>query len=117
MKSLIFICLSYILLMACSGDCLSCHPNLVPTIEQDSRHKPMLGCIECHSANPDSMAECGSDCFACHPIEKIEKTPVEAHKVIRECRDCHLQLKEALLDVAPPVEQSRQQPLKEFLLQ
>jgi hypothetical protein len=104
-------------LFACTGDCLTCHPNLLPTIEQDTRHKPMLGCIECHAADPNSMADCGSDCFACHPIEKIEKTPVEAHGVIRGCRDCHMALKKVLFGVDGPAGQSRQEPLKEWLLQ
>lgn len=116
MKIVTLLLSGWLSLLACSGDCLSCHPNLLPTIESDTRHKPMLGCIECHKADPASMAECGSDCFACHPVEKIEQTPVEAHKVIRGCRDCHMQLKEALFGVKPETEQSRQQPMREFLL-
>ena len=103
-------------LFACTGDCLTCHPKLVPTIEEDARHKPMLTCIKCHSADPNSMAECGSECFACHPVEKIEKVDVEEHKVIRECRDCHVKLKEAVSNIAMPEGQSVQPPLKELLL-
>lgn len=117
MKAFLFLLGFTIALLGCTGDCLTCHPNLVPTIEKDSRHKPMLGCIECHSADPNSMAECGSDCFACHPIEKIEGVPVNAHKVIRGCRDCHMQLKEEVFGVKPDTGQSRQAPLKEFLFQ
>lgn len=103
-------------LLACTGDCLTCHPKLVPTIEKDARHKPMLTCIKCHSANPNAMAECGSDCFACHPVEKIEKVDVKEHKVIRGCRDCHVKLKKQLGDIAAPKDQSTLPPLREMLL-
>ena len=103
-------------LLACTGDCMTCHPDLVPTIEQDPRHKPMLTCIECHSAKPDAMAECGSECFACHPVEKIEKANIPEHKVIRGCRDCHVKLKAMVTDIASPKDQSMQQPLKEILI-
>jgi len=102
-------------LFACTGDCLTCHPKLVPTIETDVRHKPMLTCIKCHSADADSMAECGSECFACHPVEKIEKVDVEEHKVIRGCRDCHVKLKEMVSDIAAPKDQSVHMPLKDML--
>lgn len=113
MKIIILIAAAYTYLMACTGDCLTCHPKLVPTIHTDVRHKPMLTCIKCHSADPEKLADCGSDCFSCHSIEKIEKPNIEEHKVIRECRDCHMKLKEQMFS-APP-KQSTQQPLKEFL--
>ncbi|MEJ2468082.1 MAG: hypothetical protein P8Y51_03245 [Campylobacterales bacterium] len=103
-------------LLACTGDCLTCHPKLVSTIEQDARHKPMLTCIKCHSADPNAMAECGSECFACHPVEKIEKVDVEEHRVIRGCRDCHVEIKEALSNIATPKDQSTLPPLKELLM-
>ncbi len=95
---------------------MTCHQALMPTIDQDSRHKPMLGCIDCHSANPNSMAECGSDCFACHSIEKIEQANVGQHHVIRQCRDCHMKMKEELFSIPLNQGQSSQGPLKEFLL-
>jgi len=117
MKLLSFLFACILPLLACTGDCLTCHPALMPTIEQDQRHKPMLGCIDCHSANPNAMADCGSDCFSCHPVEKIEKVPVELHRVIRDCRDCHMQLKEELFGLQPNTGQSRAKPLKELLLQ
>ncbi len=75
----------------------------------------MLGCIECHSANPEAMADCGSDCFGCHPIEKIEKPGIKEHNVIRECRNCHIQMQNELLDITRPLGQSYQKPLKELL--
>jgi len=89
----------HIVLFACTGDCLTCHPNLVPKIDTDERHKPMLTCINCHSANPNSMADCGSDCFACHPISKINGLGVKEHEVIQGCRDCHVKMKEALFGI------------------
>jgi hypothetical protein len=104
-------------LLACTGDCLTCHPNLIPTINEDLRHKPMLTCIKCHSADPNAMAECGSDCFGCHRIEKIEKPNIKEHDVIRGCRDCHLQMQESALDITVPRGQSYQKPLKDFLIQ
>ncbi len=113
MKIVILLLLIYSFLVACTGDCLTCHPKLLPTIGTDTRHKPMLTCINCHSANPQKMADCGSDCFACHSIEKIEKPNVKEHGVIRGCRDCHVKLKQELL--TPPLQQSHEQPLRDFL--
>ncbi len=86
-------------LLACTGDCMTCHPNLVPTIEEDTRHKPMLTCITCHSANPNAMADCGSDCFACHPVTKINGLGIKEHDVIQGCRDCHVKMKEELFGI------------------
>ena len=116
MKPLIIILFTVLGAFACTGDCLTCHPNLVPTINEDLRHKPMLTCINCHSADPNSMAECGSDCFACHPMEKINNANVREHDVIQKCRDCHVGLTEELMNVPMPTGQSHQEPLKEFLL-
>jgi len=101
---------------ACTGDCMTCHPSLMPTIKQDARHKPMLTCIKCHSAAADAMAECGSDCFACHAIEKIEKADVAEHRTIRDCRDCHMQMKADLTDIATPKDRSNYRPLKDVLV-
>ena len=106
----------YYTLSACTGDCLTCHPKLEPTIETDARHKPMLTCIKCHGVKPDAMAECGSECFACHPVEKVESVGVEEHKVIRGCRDCHVKLKEMVSDIASPKDQSTLPPLKDLLM-
>ena len=102
-------------IFACTGDCMTCHPNLVPTINEDLRHKPMLTCIECHSANPNKMADCGADCFACHTKSKIDKPNVREHDVIQECRDCHVRMKEELFDVSKSFNQSHTETLKDFL--
>jgi hypothetical protein len=103
-------------LFACTGDCLTCHPSLLATINSDERHKPMLTCIECHAANSDSMAECGSDCFSCHSMEKIDKANISEHRVIRQCRECHLQLKKELFSMQPGTGQSHEKSLKDVLL-
>lgn len=114
---LLFLFIAFVnLLLACTGDCLSCHPKLIATIEQDLRHKPMLTCINCHSANPDSMAECGSDCFGCHPMAKIYATKIPEHDVIQSCRDCHVGAIEKLFDTSKTFDQSKDESLKEFLL-
>jgi len=118
MKTIVFLSLSgfFFSLFACTGDCLTCHPKLVPTIEQDPRHKPMLTCINCHGADPNAMAECGSECFECHPVDKIEKAGVKEHEVIRGCRDCHVKIKEMVSNIATPKDQSTLPPLKDLLL-
>ncbi len=111
MKILILILSISVALLACTGDCLTCHPNLVPTIDEDQRHKPMLTCIQCHSPDPNKMADCGADCFACHPMSKINGLGIKEHNVIQECRDCHVKMKEELFGI-PTVGQST---LKETL--
>jgi hypothetical protein len=116
MKYLIVLILFTLSLFACTGDCLTCHPKLIPTINTDLRHKPMLTCIKCHSANPNSMAECGSDCFSCHPMEKINKANVREHDVIQACRDCHVGKKEKLFDLSISPNQSHADTLKGFLI-
>jgi hypothetical protein len=102
-------------LLACTGDCLTCHPKLVPTINEDLRHKPMLTCIKCHSAEPSKMAECGDDCFSCHPMSKINKANVREHDVIQKCRDCHVGEDEKIFDNSILFDQSKKESLKDFL--
>ncbi|NOQ31475.1 MAG: hypothetical protein GQ570_10160 [Helicobacteraceae bacterium] len=109
---LIFAILSYTL--ACTGDCMSCHPALKENILNDDRHVAMLGCIKCHKADPESMAECGSDCYSCHNVEKMSKQ-IKEHEVIVKCRDCHMKLKEKAFSVQEPAYQSSKKVLKDFL--
>ena len=116
MKLLLILSVAASYLMACTGDCLTCHPKLVPTIHEDLRHKPMLGCINCHSADPNSMAECGSDCFGCHSMAKILGANVQEHAVIQECRDCHVGVVEKMFDTSTTFNQSKEESLKDFLL-
>lgn len=115
MKHLFLLVLFTISTLACTGDCMTCHPKLVPTINEDLRHKPMLTCIKCHSAEPSKMADCGSDCFACHPMSKINKANVREHDVIQGCRDCHLGLKEKIFNIPKSFGQSHTESLKDFL--
>ena len=101
--------------LGCTGDCMTCHPKLLKTIDTDMRHKAMLTCIKCHSPDPAKMADCGSDCFSCHSVNKIEGKGIEEHKVIRECRDCHMKMKTTLgLDMFPKG-QSSAPTLRDFL--
>ncbi|MDD5158330.1 hypothetical protein [Sulfurimonas sp.] len=116
MKYLVFIMMLAFSVFACTGDCLTCHPRLLPIINKDLRHKPMLTCINCHSANPNSMAECGNDCFACHPMSKINKSNLREHDVIQECRDCHVGEKEKLFDPSNRFDRSKKDTLKDFIL-
>jgi len=116
MKYIWLLLLFKLSVFACTGDCLTCHPKLLPTINEDLRHKPMLTCINCHSADPNSMAECGSDCFACHPMSKINKANVTEHNVIQKCRDCHVGEKEKLFNPFVPFDQSHSDTLKDFLV-
>ncbi|MFA6143427.1 MAG: hypothetical protein WCW84_02065 [Sulfurimonas sp.] len=115
MKTLFIFLLFFLPLFGCTGDCMTCHPALLKTIDTDSRHKPMLTCIKCHSADPAKMGDCGSDCFACHPIAKIEGAHVAEHTVIRECRDCHMKLKTQLGIDTLPRGQSTLPTLRDFL--
>ncbi len=116
MKWLLLIGLISANLLACTGDCLTCHPKLLPTIHTDKRHSPMLTCINCHSANPESMSDCGDDCFACHSMKKINAVGVKEHKVIQKCRDCHVGKVEKALDPFANQAQSQAESLKEFLV-
>ena len=116
MKYIVYILFLSISLFACTGDCLSCHPKLIPTINEDERHKPMLSCKNCHSVKPNVMAECGDDCFSCHPMSKINAANVREHDVIQICRDCHVGVDEKLFDTTNTFNQSRGESLKDFLV-
>jgi len=115
MKWIVFFLSWNISLWACTGDCMTCHPTLLKTINVDKRHQPMQTCIKCHTANPEKMADCGSDCFACHPVAKIEGSKVQEHAVIRECRDCHMKMKTQMTLPTLPEGQSNQPTLRDFL--
>lgn len=115
MKYILVLTVFTISLFACTGDCMTCHPKLVETINEDLRHKPMLTCIKCHSADPNKMADCGADCFACHPMSKINNPNVKEHDVIQKCRDCHVGAKEKLFDISNSFDQSHGETLKDFL--
>lgn len=115
-KILLFLTILTSILFACTGDCLTCHPALVPTIKEDTRHKAMLTCINCHSADPNSMAECGSDCFECHSMAKINKPNIREHDVIQDCRDCHMKMADELKSLnLTPSQSFTKEPLKDML--
>lgn len=116
MKHLALLIFFNLVLLACTGDCLSCHPKLVKTIDTDARHKPMLTCINCHSANPNKMADCGADCFACHSMKKIYAAKVKEHDVIQSCRECHMNAADKLFNMSKSLNQSNDESLKNFLL-
>ena len=116
MKHIIILIFLTISAFACTGDCMTCHPKLVPTINEDLRHKPMLTCINCHSAETSSLAECGDECFKCHPMSKIKKANVREHDVIQSCVDCHVKATEKLFDVSKSLDQSHMPTLKDFLI-
>lgn len=87
-------------LIACTGDCRSCHQNL--DYKNDARHAPMLECKSCHTdekmASID-MGGCGEDCFACHDIQKIQSPALaKEHNVINSCMGCHAGLKNSPLN-------------------
>ncbi len=117
MKYLFALVLLSISLLACTGDCLTCHPKLVPTINEDTRHKPMLTCIRCHAPDPSKMADCGAECFACHSMKKINSANVREHDVIQGCRDCHVGANEKIFDTSHRSNQSPAVLLKDFLVQ
>lgn len=98
-------------LLACSGDCLSCHPKLTKTILSDARHKPMLSCIACHKNENSGVSECGKDCFSCHDAQKIDQN-IQEHKVIQECRACHMNIPKGL---ELPQESSSESTLQDML--
>lgn len=116
MKYILFLILFSVFLFACTGDCLSCHPKLVKTIDTDERHKPMLTCINCHSADPNKMADCGADCFACHSMKKIYAAKVKEHNVIQSCRECHMNADDKLFDMSKSFNQTQNESLKDFML-
>lgn len=77
------------MVLACTADCVSCHPSL--DIVNDARHKPLQTCQACHP--PESFKNtkidtgCGTDCFACHSTDKLIAMP--QHEVIQSCIECH----------------------------
>lgn len=86
MKLFIFFLIFISSLFSCTGDCFSCHPQLLENI--DNNHRPMLTCKNCHLDTGDA-SQCGADCFECHTEESISRDIME-HRVIDSCRDCHL---------------------------
>ena len=116
MKYLLLILLLTFSAFACTGDCMACHPKLVPTINEDERHKPMLTCINCHPADPSSTAECGDKCFSCHSAAKIHAVKVKEHNIIQTCIDCHTTSKNKVFDTTETFDQSKKDSLRDFFI-
>ena len=91
----LFLALFCAALLACTGDCVSCHPKL--NVTTDVRHTPLATCITCHTKESllgvDMGAACGQDCFACHSADKITQSGVIEHQSIGSCIACHTTLK------------------------
>ena len=116
MKYLLIILIFNLSLLACAGDCMRCHPKLLATIDEDERHKPMLGCIKCHKPNPKSEGACGDKCFSCHSKADIDDANVAEHDIIEECRDCHVGEIQKVFDTSLSTDQSHSESMKDFLL-
>ena len=88
------------LLLACSGDCASCHFKL--DYKNDERHKSMAECKSCHTdekMNAIDMGGCGQDCFACHSPQKLQNPSLsKEHGTIPQCIECHKGLQKQLFD-------------------
>jgi len=117
MKNLILLLFFTLSLHANMGNCLSCHPQLLSSIEKDARHKPMQTCIECHSANETGVLECGEKCFSCHSEKDLDADEIKEHRVIEECRECHINAIHDLFDRSKSFNQSQSESLKDFLLE
>ena len=98
------------------GDCLTCHPKLLPDLQNDDAHKPMQTCIKCHSKNETTATECGDKCFKCHTKEDMESGDILEHKVFEECRECHVTKIHKIFDPSTSFDQSHQESLQDFLL-
>ncbi|MCP4970800.1 MAG: hypothetical protein GY932_09440 [Arcobacter sp.] len=84
-----------ILIYACSGDCLQCHPTLEKSIEKNY-HVILKKCVNCHTTLPEGMTECGGDCFNCHSQNKLSKTKLQEHQELSSCKNCHVNKEDIL---------------------
>ena len=116
MKTLILSVLFSFSLFASMGDCLTCHPKLLPNIQNDDRHTGMQSCIKCHEKNKDSTLECGEKCFSCHAKEDMDDENIPEHKVFEDCRECHVTQIHRMFDTSTSFDQSHQETLEDFLL-
>jgi hypothetical protein len=116
MKTLFLIVFLSFSLFGSMGDCLRCHPKLLPDLQNDKRHKPMQTCIKCHEKNKDSTPECGDKCFSCHTKDDMQYGEVAEHKVFEDCRECHVTQVENIFNPAISHDQSHKESLQDFLL-
>ena len=104
MKKLSALFLSVCIALACSSDCLECHPKLKP-LEYDKKNKYykehhfLITCTKCHpNHNDKAMSECGADCFDCHSRQKLIHTNIKEHQRLKSCTRCH---KDTLKEIIP----------------
>ena len=116
MKNLIILIFLIFNLYGDMGDCLTCHPKLLPSIDTDNRHVAMKSCIKCHSASKKPVLECGDKCFSCHSKEDLEADEIKEHRVIEECRKCHVDAIRDLFDSSKSFDQSHTESLQDFLI-
>lgn len=88
-KVLFVITLFISVLIACTGDCISCHPVLKESINKP-HHIILKSCISCHKDNAGPVNECGGDCFECHPRQKLINSNRVEHQEIIKCKECHI---------------------------
>ncbi|WP_456479142.1 hypothetical protein [Nautilia sp.] len=112
LKKVSALALSAVISLACSSNCLECHPKLKP-LEYDKNNKYykehhfLITCTKCHPNHSEkAMSECGADCFDCHSREKLINTPIPEHQKLKTCTKCH---KDTLKDIIP------QNPANNFL--
>jgi len=85
------------MLNACEGDCVLCHPKLVQKDGKlDKDHEILVTCKTCHTQEEmekiDMGAGCGQDCWDCHDIKKVTASKVKEHNGLQTCIDCHVTL-------------------------
>ena len=116
MRNILLIIFLVFNLYANMGDCLTCHPKLLPTIDTDARHTAMKSCIKCHSASEKPVLECGDKCFSCHSKEDLDADEIKEHAIIEECRKCHVDAIHNLFDTSKSFNQSQPESLQDFLI-
>ncbi len=101
LKKFLFLLIGNILL-ACSSNCLECHPKLKnleynKTNKYYKEHHFLITCTKCHPNHPEKdMNKCGADCFECHSRKKLVNMPIPEHKKLKSCIKCH---KPAITDI------------------
>ena len=85
------------MLNACEGDCVLCHPKLVQKDGKlDKDHEILVTCKTCHTQEEmekiDMGSGCGQDCWDCHDIKKVTASKVKEHNGLQTCIDCHVTL-------------------------
>jgi len=85
-----------ILLFACDGDCVKCHPKLLKNGKLDKNHIILGRCLNRYKVTSDDLnrmgAICGQDCWEWHSIKKVQKIKIKEHMVLDKCIVCHKKL-------------------------